>query len=279
MRALNDDAFVNNNTVELPHAGDLPEVQVNRTVLPATINKREDQATNYLLEELTTDPTLIQDSEALILAYDKRASILNQQASQIRTKAGDRALYKWAAGAVNYQATTGAARPAGGPAQTGNRKALTIADILAVQQRFFADNVVPELEEVNGVAVIPPRMYSDLLAIPQFTDADKYGRSNIPSGVMRRAFGFDWYVRSSVTVLNGSDQLKAEGAAGAADDQDAAVFYSPQYVRRAYGAIKVFIDNDKPEYYGSVFSAMLRFGAQVARNDNKGVYLLFEDNA
>jgi len=56
------------------------------------------------------------------------------------------------------------------------------------------------------------------------------------------------------------------------------VFYSPEYVRRASGVIQPFLDLDKPEYYGSIFSMLVRFGAQVARNDNKGVYILFEDN-
>lgn len=277
-RALNDDAFVNNNTVELPHSGTIPSIQVDRSSLPATIAKRTDAATNYTLEELTSDPTLLQDSEALTVAYDKRASILMQHAEKQMQKCGTRALYKWAAGASSYRASTGSARAASGPSQTGNRKAFTVADILAVKQRFHADDVVPDNSEVNGVAVLTPSQYSDLLGISQLTDAEKFGRPGLPSGVVTRVLGFDIYVRSSVVVLNSSDALKAEGAAGVATDQDAAIFYSPSFVRRAKGSVKVYIDSDKPEYYGSIFSTMVRFGATYARNDNKGVYLLFEDN-
>lgn len=276
-RSMNDDQYVNVNTVELAHSGAIPEVKVDRTILPAPIAKRTDVATNYSIEELTTDPTLLQDSEALVVAYQKRASILDQHIKVQRVKMGNRALYKWAAGASSFRASTGTTRAAGGPAQTGNRKGFGIADILAVQQRFFADDVQADLEEINGIAVMTPRQYSDLLAIAQFTDADKYGSSAIPSGVVRRAFGFDIYVRSQVVVLDSSDALKAEGATGATGDQDAAIFYSPSYVRRAVGAIKTYVDSDKPEYYGSIFSTMVRFGAIAARNDNKGVYLLFED--
>src|SRR6187549_431100 len=276
-RSMNDDQYVNVNTVELAHSGAIPEVKVDRTILPAPIAKRTDVATNYSIEELTTDPTLLQDSEALVVAYQKRASILDQHIKVQRQKMGNRALYKWAAGASSFRASTGTTRAAGRPAQTGNRKGFGIADILAVQQRFFADDVQADLEEINGIAVMTPRQYSDLLAIAQFTDADKYGSSAIPSGVVRRAFGFDIYVRSQVVVLDSSDALKAEGATGATGDQDAAIFYSPSYVRRAVGAIKTYVDSDKPEYYGSIFSTMVRFGAIAARNDNKGAYLLFED--
>lgn len=276
-RALNDDAFVNNNSVELPHSGTIPNITVDRATLPATIAKRTDAATQYILEELTSDPTLLQDSEALAIAYDKRSSILDQHAQKQMQKCGNRALYKWAAGAANHIASSGNARVASGPAQTGNRAKFTLADLLAVKQRFHADDVVPDNSPVNGVAVITPAQYSDILAISELTDSDKFGTPGLPSGVVARVLGFDIYVRSSVVVVDSTDVLKAEGAAGAIGDQDAAVFYSPTFVRRAKGAVKVYIDNDKPEYYGSIFSTMVRFGAAPARNDNKGVYLLFEN--
>lgn len=281
-RATNDDAFVNNNTVELPHSGTIPAVTVDRTVLPATIAKRTDAATNYTLEELTTDPTLIQDSEALTIAYNKRSSILDQHAKMINQKAANRALYKWAAGADSTRmvASTGSNRAAGNTtgAQTGNRKAFTEADILGIQYMFFADDVQPELDDIRGIAILTPRQYADLIALDSFKRADAYGSSNIPNGVVRRAYGFDFYVRSSVVSVDVSNALRAEAATGATTTQDAALFYSPAYVRRAVGAIKTYVDNDKPEYYGSIFSTMVRFGAIAARNDNKGVYLLYEDN-
>lgn len=281
-RAINDDAFVNNNSVELPHSGTIPAVQVDRAILPAAIAKRTDAATNYLLEELTTDPTLIGASEELTVAYNKRASVLDQHALVINTKAADRAIYKWAAGADANRtfASTGSARTAGNSngAQTSTRKAFTEADILNIQRMFFTDDVVNELGDVQGIALITPRQYSDLIALDSFKRADAYGQSNIPSGVVRRAYGFDFYVRSRVAVVNVSDALKSEGATGASNDQDAAMFYSPRMVRRAVGAIKPFVNEDKADYYGSLFSMLVRFGASPVRNDNKGVYLLFEDN-
>lgn len=293
-RSLNDDAFVNVNTVELPHAGTDPNVVVDRVVLPAQIQKRTDAATNYQLEELTTDPTHLGYSEALIVAYNKRASILDQHAAVQRVKMGTRALYKWAAGADSTRrvASTGSARAAGGStngqitpgtagpavAQTSTRKAFTENDIIGIQKFFYGDDIVTELEPVQGVAIVTPAQYSDLIKLDNFKKADAYGVSNIPSGVVKRAYGFDFYVRSKVVALNASDALLGEGVTGSADTQDGALFYSPQYVRRAMGAIQTFINSGDAAYYGDYFSTLVRFGGAPARNDNKGVYILFEDN-
>lgn len=281
-RSINDDAFVNNNTVELPHAGTDPSVVVDRTELPATIKKRTDAATNYTLEELTTDPTHIGDSEALVVAYNKRASILDQHVQVQRKKMAERALYAWAAGADSTRivASTGSTRAAGNTtgAQTGTRKAFTENDIIGIQQMFFADDIVTEIEAINGIALVTPAQYADLMKLDNFKRADALGSSNIPTGVFKRAYGFDFYIKSSVVSVDASNVLRAQGATGATTTQDCAIFWSPQYVRRAIGAIKTYVNTGDATLYGDVFSTMVRFGAKAARNDNKGVYLLYEDN-
>lgn len=279
-RAINDDAFVNGDSVQLAHSGTIPNVTVNRSSLPATIARRTDAATEYPLEELTTDPTLLGMSEALTVAYNKRSSILDQHAKQINTKAADRALYKWAAGATGNHIlkATGATRTASGPSQTGTRTSFNAADFRAVRTLFFSDDVVTENTDVQGIAVLTPAMYADLLAISEVTDASKYGRASLPSGVIDRLLGFDIYIRSRVIVYDTADALKAEGAAAVATDQDAALFYHPDYVRRAVGATHIFVNAGVAEYYGDIFSALQRFGALAARNDNKGIVTLMESN-
>ena len=275
-RAMNDDAYVNNNTVELPHSGTIPVATVDRSSLPATIAKRTDAATNYTLEEITTDPTLIQYSEEMIVAYNKRASVLDQHVKEVNRKAEHRILTAWAGGATTFIPSTGATRTPSLAGHTGSRKAFTVADILSVKNRFHADDVTPDNSAVNGVGLLTGQQLSDLLAIQAIYDASQYGSANLPSGVVARIMGFDIYVRSSTVVLAVGDTLKAEGAALAVTDQAAAVFWSPDYVRRAKGAVKVYIDEDKPEYYGSIFSTLVRAGGVPSRNDNKGIYLLYE---
>lgn len=281
-RARNDDAFVNYDSVQLAHSGTIPSATVNNTILPATISPRIDAPTQYNLEEIEVQPVLIGRSEELTVAYNKRQSVLEQQALVIMQKCGDRALWRWASGAnaSHIVSSSGAYRPSGNTngAQTGNRKSFTIADLTSVQALFFQDNVANELEDIMGVAIVTPRQYQDLLNIAQFTQWLQYGEKVVPDGVMKRAFGFDFYVRSLVVNLDNSQNVKAEGAAGATSDQDAAIFYSPNYVRRAVGQYIPFINENRAEYYGSLFSAIIRFGAVQARNDSKGVVLLYESN-
>ena len=284
-RAKRDDDLVNNNTVELHNAGAIPGVTVNRTVLPAPITQRTDSPDNYAMEELTTDPTLLRNIEVLLEmgGAGKRADILKDHIMSIRDKMAKRALVKWATSVTAKVPTTGTARAAESKngVQTGNRNAVTIADIANVQQYFHKTDVLPENEDVNGVAVIPYSMKTDLLKIAQFTDAEKAGagRSSIPSGVLARAFGFDWYIRSEAILLNTGDTLKAEGAAEAVDDQNTAIFYSPLYVRLAMGNIRADVSEYLPAYYGHIMSALAMFGAAPARLDKKGIVLLFENNA
>ena len=129
----------------------------------------------------------------------------------------------------------------------------------------------------NRVAVLTAEMYNDILGIDQFTDAEKFGRPGLPTGVITKILGFDIFIRSRVIILDAADAVKAEGAAPVATDQDGSLFFHNKFVRRAKGAIKIFLDIDKPEFYGSIFSGLMRFGAVKTRNDDKGVIVMFED--
>ena len=282
MRSKSDDVFVNNNTIELPHSGGLSDALVDPTSFPLTVETRTDVATNYQMSVIANNPVLLTIDENLTIAYDKRSSILEEQAKQLMKTVGETALYNWAAGAglvANWVVTTGSTRAAAGPSQTGTRKAITKADLIGMRQKFFTDDINGgQSSEIQGLAVITPSQYSDLLKISEFVDGEKYGRSNIPNGVISRAFGFDFYIRSSVVVVDNSQVLKAQGAAGVTTDQDAAIFYGPDFVRRAKSGIQVLVDDNKPEYLGGLMNARMRFGAAPARNDNKGVYLMYEEN-
>lgn len=283
-RAKRDDDKVNNDSVQLQNAGAIPGVEVNRLVLPAPIASREDTPHEYALEELTSNPTLLKNIEVLLEmgGMNKRADIIKDHIAAIREKAAKRILVKWATGVTSLVPTSGTARTAESKngVQTGQRRAVRIDDIANVQQIFHKQDVLPENEDLMGVAVIPYSMKTDLLKLSQFTEADKagVGRNGLPNGVLARAFGFDWYIRSEALLLNSSDALKAEGAAEAANDQNAAIFYSPNYVRLAMGSIRADVSEYKPEYYGHIMSALAMFGGTAARNDKKGIVLLYEDN-
>lgn len=276
--AKNDDAFVNNNSVELPHAGADPAIAIDRSSFPGTIAQRTDAATQYILEEISTDPTHLQFSEELIVNYAKRQSITSQHSNVIKDTKGDRCTYGWAAGAVGagkvVESTGTATRASDARGSTLTTvKVVVKADILSIKSILDKDNVPQE----NRKLLVPPSMHNDLLLLDEFTRMDAYGTSNIPDGFVGRVFGFDVMVRSHVTShATTTLAIKDPAAATATTDQAGAIAWHPGFVRRANGSIKVFMNIDDPAYYGSIFSAAVRFGSLIARNDDVGIVQLIE---
>ena len=274
--AKNDDAFVNNNSVELPHAGSDPTVVVDRAEFPGTIAKRTDVATQYLLESLSSDPTHLQYDEELTVAYNKRASIMDGHVKKLKETMGDRLAWKWAENVTGASiiATTGVGtRTASAPGSTATVKKITKADLLSARQVFDVDNI-----PVSGrKLMVTGQMYNDILGIDDFTHIDKYGLSVIPDGLVGRIFGFDVFIRSRVNAYaTGGTTIKDPAAATATTDLGAAIAWHPEFVRRAMGSTKVFLELEKADYYGSVMSALVRFGGLNARNDVKGVVSIVE---
>lgn len=277
--AKNDDAFVNNNSVELPHAGTDPTIVIDRSSFPASTAQRTDVATQYILEELSSDPTHLQYSEELVVAYNKRASIMEQHVRALKEKKGDRCAYYWGAqikaiDATRQLPTTGTGtRSTDAPGSTvSNVKKLTKEDILAAKRLMDNDNV-----PITGrYMLIPAAMLSDILELDEFTRLDAYGKSNIPDGWVGRIFGYDVVMRSRVNVYDVSYDIKDTEAATAATDVSGALLYHRDSVRRANGEVKVFLNIERPEYYGTIMSAATRFGAKEARNDGKGIVSIVE---
>ena len=81
-------------------------------------------------------------------------------------------------------------------------------------------------------------------------------------------------VRPTVALHDGSDNKLAVGATPATNDSFSAIAWHRSAVRKALGSIKVFADEDKPEYYGSVFSALIMHGARQSRTGSTGVVAL-----
>ena len=262
----------------MPHAGTDPVIAIDRSSFPGTISQRTDATTQYILEELSTDPTHLQFSEELIVNYAKRQSITSQHSNVIKDTKGDRCAYGWAAGAVaasKFVPTTGTAtRNSDARGSTVSTvKVLVKADILAAKSVLDLDGVPTEGRRL----LVPPSMHNDLLLLDEFTRMDAYGTSNIPDGMVGWVFGFQVMVRRQVTShTTATYAIKDPAAATAVTDIAGAIAWHPSFVRRANGSIKTFLNIDDPAYFGSIFSTAVRFGALIARNDNVGLVQIIE---
>lgn len=288
-RSISDDAFVVNKTVHLPNSGSKPGVSINRTVLPASIAERTDTETTYDLSEFTTDPILLRNIDELQISYDKRQSIMMQNQETLREKVSFYCANIWAtpqAGITNtvIRTTGSAVGTALAPGATGTRLAVTLTDINNLAKKLDND-LVPKQ---GRILLMPTDLFWQLHAISEVVRASYNGFQSNPSvvasGVIAAVSGFEIMTLPVVNVYDGSGVLKAVDAATATTDNLACLAWHPAYVRRALGAIDVFADSGdngrgKPEYFGSVLSALMMFGASVARKDNKGVVNLVQANS
>ena len=273
-QSKNDSAFIDNDSVQLPHVGTIPTVELDRTT-KGDAQKRTDSASEYKLREFSTDPTWLQYSEALLVAYDKRASILSEHVMALNTAVADYMAAAWG-GSDNVTAirTTGTGRPISGvPSGTGDRRRVVLQDLLNVQKQFNEDNI----PQAGRFAVITPAFMEDMLQIPEVKSADFNNTKPLVNGSVGRFLGIDFYVRSRVNVFTTGATIRPYGGSTtAATDCAGAIFWHKDFVRRAEGSNKIFLDIDDPELYGSAFSALVRAGGLAARKDGKGVINLVE---
>lgn len=272
-KSVNDDAFVESGKkVHVPNAGAPSGVVKNRAELPATAVKREDSDVEYTLNEFTTNPIVIPHADTVELSYDKRQSVISQDKQELMRQAHEDILASWAPGKDGCVYTSGAAKPAHLSEATGNRKAITTADILALQVKMDEADVPTE----GRYLLLDATMYAQLLE--SMTNTDKIGffqAADVTKGVVGQIYSFNVMKRSKVlryAVADGAATGLAETEA--ATDCAAGLAWHERSVRRALGEVKMFDTVDSPTYYGDVYSFLVRCGGAISRADKAGVYAL-----
>lgn len=281
-KAVNDDMYVNEGKkVHIPNAGAPSGVELNRATVPATAQKRIDTDVEYTLGELTTNPVHIPYADTVELSYNKRNSVIDQDRKQLIEKAAEAMLGYWCPAAANRVLATGTGQSAWTPSATGNRKAITPADVAALQTRMNADNV-----PITGrFLLLDAYQYEALLK--QLTETQAIGffqAADIKRGVMGMLYGFEVMMRSTVlrfaTATNPLEgAFKAAGETGAATDNAGALAWQQDSVSRALGEVKMFDSVDNPLYYGDIYSFLVRVGGTIRRYDKKGVYAIINGPA
>lgn len=276
-KSIDDSTFVNYKTVHIPNAGSASGVEINRTKKPASVNQRTDNELTYDMDELTTNPIYIPNIDTVELSYDKRNSVLSNDRQQLQKVAAQNLLYRWAQGA-NLLSTSGSARKAHtSTTATGTRKKMTKATVLEAMVKMNVDDVPAE----GRYMLLDAVQYADLL--DDLTDKELssfQAVANVGQGVMGQLYGFNIMQRSQVLRLKADDNsiIKWEDEA-AATELAAGLAWQEQCVSRALGEVKMFSNEDDPQYYGDIYSFLVRVGGSPRRSDKKGVYLIAESAA
>jgi hypothetical protein len=273
--------YVNYMSVHVPNVGAIPNVTVDRTVFPGTITQRQDFDLQYNLHEYSTDPQHVQYSEQAEISYDKMASILSNMTNQLKTAIGNRTAYDWSpqavvSGVTRVVRTTGAASTAClASGATGSRSAVTLSDIARVKSILAADKMP---DDGNQFLLFPSTIYwNQLLQISEVIEMFKYGKAVLPSGVLNELYNFNIMIRPDVSVyLTGAtpvlQTIDGNGNVVATNTTDnlAILAWHKNAVSSAKGEMKIFFAGDRPEYYGDISSALIRYGSAKIRRDGKG---------
>lgn len=270
-RAINHSAFADNHTVHVPNAGSAPEVTKNRAVFPASASGRTDYDLSYNLDEFTTAPIHIKNAEEVELSYDKRQSILGATQAALKEAVAADILKKWVPSGYTFVQTTGDSVAHHLDSQTGNRKKVTVADIVAVKKQMDKDNIPQE----GRCFMLDYEMYAELLDALSAAQSNAFlASADTQRGIVGRLFGFDFYMRSQ--VLRCTSAGSALQTTPTATDQAAGIAWSDKAVSVAQGQTEIFESENDPTYYGDIVSALVRAGGSYMRYDKKGVVLLVQ---
>lgn len=281
-KGFKDVAAGNVNSVDIPIAGLLGSAGIGNPVLPLAIGERTDDVKSYSLEQVYASPIMITREEDIVLNYNKQLDIARALGQQISTKVADYAANAWGpvGGSSNVLLTTGATSTTSLVGATGNRKAITKADLLKVRNTFLKMNI----PLMGLIGVVTPDQYNDLLGIVEFTDFEKTGvESKLASGIVGRILGMDIMVRWNNDLGSIGLHYTATGATKkangvvAATDRPAALFFHPDYVRYAEAFPETIINRKPAGYLGAtIIEAVVRFGATQSRGDGVGAVALVE---
>lgn len=273
-RSIDDSAFVNYKTVHVPNAGGKPSVTKGRAEFPATVQTRTDNDLTYTIGEFTTDPFRIQNAEKVELSYDKLESIMGASRLALQEAVADDLLKAWVPSTFTSVVTTGSSVAHYLDSQTGNRKKVTLADILSVKKEFDKADIPAE----GRCALLDYEMYNELLDALTANEYHAFlASADAQKGTVGSLFGFDFYQRSKAlrVVADGS----ALASSAAATDSAAGLFWQKDCVSRAIGSTDMFEQASDPTYYSDIVSFAVRAGGSYRRYDKKGVVVLYQGTA
>lgn len=271
-----DENVIDGKVVHIPQAGANPNIVKNRNVFPAVAVKRTDTDITYMLDVYTSDPTHIEDAEKLELSYDKIDSVLLSHFGSLRDFIADEMIYNWRAENFIIR-TSGPAVPSHLGGTTGNRAKFLKEDLKAARSLFNKQNVPKQ----NRYALISTDMMEQLMDDEDLLKRDNALEFNLKEGTLPMIYGFTMIERSNVLRYDNSATPVAltPTAPDASDLNDAVLCYQSMSLQKALGEIKFFEKENDPEFYGDVYSALVRMGGRKSRSDQFGVAAIVQDAA
>lgn len=251
-RAVDMSEHVNNDIINMADAGVDPEVLINNTTYPISVEEREDGALTFELDTYDTVNTVVRNAEQKELSYNKMESVIKGHRNKLAETCAAKATHAWAPSTDSADtpiiATTGAAST-----MQSSRKAFQIADIANAQQKFD----LAKVPQTGRVMVLHPTHRAELLA--QDATLQK-AFANLKTGEVFQLFGFDIYVSTLTSRYNKDTGAKiAYSAAAQSTDSVSSQFYHEEEVMKADGTLDMFSSIKDPESRGDTVGFQKRF--------------------
>jgi hypothetical protein len=272
-----DDYVLKGKVVHIPVAGAPRAVKKNLDTFPQTAIKRTDNDITYAIDTFYLLPRQIEEIEKYELSYDKRQSVVGEDESFLIQCGMDSLLYRWAPAVAKTILTDGVPVAATLSGAAGQRASFTKQAFKDIFLQFNAANI-PDTDRVVLLTAHHYSQFFDSLSEAEKTDVGRV--ADIAKGYVGEYMGFKIMRRSEVLRYRGADGAYAvvdeldEAYAADADDRAASIFWQKDCVERAFGEVKMFDNPGRAEYYGDVFSMILRLGGRIRRVN--GVYAVVE---
>jgi len=272
-------------SVEKPQQGSINKAKKGEPAsYPLKVEAANDSKSTYPVELVYAEPLLIPAESEILTNYNKRQTKQAQQAAEINTKCADIAVVNWGPQVnTNLVKSSGSARATNVIGLTGQRKAVTKADMLKIFNLLLRMNVsgLPG----NWYGLVTADTYTDLLGEPDFVNYEKTGyTSKLEAGILGKIAGMEILTRSTEAMHTGllyssaATPVKKALDELAATDRPGNLFWHDKMVCHAEGNAHASINADQAAYLGgTLISSYTRFGAAINRKDEKGVVALLED--
>lgn len=269
--AFNADMYVlMGKVVHIPVAGAPGQVKKNLATFPQTAVKRGDSDVTYAIDTFYLLPRHIEEIEKYELEYDKRQSVVGEDTNWLIQCAMDNLLYKWAPSAANCILTDGNPTTDVIDGAAGSRNAFTKEAFKEVFKRLNSRNIPKQ----GRVALLTSFHLSQFIESLSEGEKTNFGKvMDLEKGIVGMYMGITVMERSSVLRYRGTDAAMApvdeldEAFAADADDRQASLFWQRDCVERAFGEVKMFDNAQRAEYFGDIFSMILRMGGRQRRTN------------
>ena len=235
-------SLVDNDVIHLVDVGVDPDVLINNTTYPISLQALDDDDIPVGLDKFQTKVTPITDDELYAISYDKMGRVKESHANAINDAKFMKAAHSMCA--TSNSATTPVLKTSGARDAATGRIKLIPQDLINLKKAL--DNL--KVPATGRRLVLCTDHVNDLLEVDQnFKEQYNINRND---GTVGRLYGFDIYEFANNPVYTTAGVKKAVGATpGTGEFQCSFAFYT-QRVFKATGSTKMYFSpaETDPEY-------------------------------